>query len=86
VLRRGRAGRKARQAPRLHVFARRVPVNRCYTGEMAADDAEAPKSTSEQYRERARVIRREAETMGGPIRRQLLVIADQYDLLADSME
>jgi hypothetical protein len=30
-------------------------------------------------------IRRQA-TMGGQMRRQLLVIADQYDRLADSME
>jgi hypothetical protein len=53
---------------------------------MAADDAEAPKPTSEQYRERAKVIRREAKTMAGQLRRQLLVIAEHYDRIADSIE
>ncbi len=44
-------------------------------------------ATAEQYRERAKLIRRQVETLNNSdVRRQLLAIADQYDRLAESME
>jgi hypothetical protein len=44
-------------------------------------------ATAEQYRERAKLIRRQVETLSkAEVRRQLLAIADQYDRLAESME
>ncbi len=52
---------------------------------MVADLA-IPKIRPEQYRERANLIRQQAETMGGQLRRQLLVLAEQFDLLADGIE
>ena len=42
---------------------------------------------AEQYRERAKLIRRQVETLNNAdVRRQLLAIADQYDRLAENME
>jgi hypothetical protein len=44
-------------------------------------------ATAEQYRERAKLIRRQVETLSNSdVRRQLLAIADQYDRLTESME
>ena len=44
-------------------------------------------ATAEQYRERAKLIRRQVETLNNAdVRRQLLAIADQYDRLAENME
>ena len=44
-------------------------------------------ATAEQYRERAKLIRRQVETLSNAeVRCQLLTIADQYDRLADSIE
>jgi uncharacterized protein with GYD domain len=51
-----------------------------------SDNTAARDPAAQQYRERAKVIRRQAETMGGTVRRQLLVLADQYDRLADGIE
>jgi len=43
--------------------------------------------TAERYREGAKLIRRQVETLNNSdVRRQLLAIADQYDRLAKSME
>jgi uncharacterized protein with GYD domain len=53
---------------------------------MADDDPDAPKTIPQQYREQAKTIRRQVGTMGGTVRRQLLVLADQYDMLADGIE
>jgi hypothetical protein len=52
---------------------------------MSDDTAAQDRLTAQQYRERANLIWRQAATMDGTLRRQLLVLADQYDLLADSM-
>jgi hypothetical protein len=44
-------------------------------------------SEPQQYRERAKLIRRQVETLSNAdVRRQLLAIADQYDRLAERME
>ena len=43
--------------------------------------------TAVQYREWAKLIRRQVETLNNSdVRRQLLAIADQYDRLAESIE
>jgi len=43
---------------------------------MAADDPDAPKTIPQRHREQAKIIRRQAATMGGTVRRQLLVLAE----------
>lgn len=54
---------------------------------MAADDLDPLKTTPEQYRERAALIRRQVETLSNAaVRRQLLDIAQQYEQVADSIE
>ena len=42
--------------------------------------------TAEQHRERARLLRRQAEVMSAGGRRRFLDIADEFDELADRME
>jgi hypothetical protein len=52
-----------------------------------ADNPDALKPSPEQYLERAKIIRRQAETMSSAdVRRQLLDIAEKYDELAYSIE
>ena len=51
-----------------------------------ADNSDALKPSPEQYLERAKIIRRQAETMSADVRRQLLDIAEKYDELAYSIE
>jgi hypothetical protein len=47
----------------------------------------ALKTSPEQYLERAKIIRREVETMNNAdVRRQLLDIAEKYEELADGIE
>jgi hypothetical protein len=46
----------------------------------------AVKSRAGKYRERARLIRSEAETVTAAVRRDLLDIAQEYELLADCIE
>jgi hypothetical protein len=53
---------------------------------MSDDTAARDRLTAQQYRERANLIRRQAATMDGTVRRQLLALADQFDHLADSIE
>jgi hypothetical protein len=50
------------------------------------DNSDALKPSPEQYLERAKIIRRQAETMSADVRRQLLEIAEKYDELAYSIE
>jgi hypothetical protein len=55
-------------------------------GEMT-DNPNALKTSPGQYRERAKTIRRQAETMGNvEIRNLLLGIAEQFEQLADGIE
>jgi hypothetical protein len=51
-----------------------------------ADNSDALKPSPEQYLERAKIIRRQAETMSADVRRQFLDIAEKYEQLADSMK
>jgi len=51
-----------------------------------ADNSDALKPSPEQYLERAKIIRRQAETMSADVRRQLLEIAEKYEELAYSIE
>jgi hypothetical protein len=51
-----------------------------------ADNSDALKPSPEQYLERAKIIRRQAETMTADVRRQLLEIAEKYEELAYSIE
>jgi hypothetical protein len=51
-----------------------------------ADNSDALKPSPEQYLERAKIIRRQAETMSADVRRQLLDIAEKYEELAYSIE
>jgi hypothetical protein len=51
-----------------------------------ADDPDPHPPTAAQYRERANLIRRQAATMDGTLRGQLLALADQFDHRADSIE
>ena len=44
------------------------------------------KTRADQYRERARFIRSQAETVTAAMRFDLLEIAQEYELLADSIE
>ena len=54
---------------------------------MADDVAPNSPSSAEQYRERAKLIRRQVETLNNAqVRRQLLGIAAEYDRFADSIE
>jgi hypothetical protein len=55
---------------------------------MSDDTAARDRLTAQQHRERARLIRRQAEdTVDRPtVRQQLLNIAEQYEELADSVE
>jgi len=53
---------------------------------MSDDTAAQDRLTAQQYRERANLIRRQAATMDGTLRRQLLALADQFDHRADSIE
>jgi hypothetical protein len=50
------------------------------------DYVTAFKSRAEQYRERAKLIRSEAESVSAVLRYDLLEIAQEYELLADSIE
>ena len=55
--------------------------------EMAASLVEIAEAAAEQYRERAKLIRRQVETLNNAeVRRQLQGIAAEYDRLADSIE
>jgi hypothetical protein len=51
-----------------------------------ADNSDALKPSPDQYLERAKIIRQQAETMSADVRRQLLDIAEKYDELAYSIE
>jgi hypothetical protein len=52
-----------------------------------ADNPDALKPSPEQYLERAKIIRRQVETMSNAdVCRQLLDIADRYEELADGIE
>ena len=53
-----------------------------------ADDADRlHPATAEQYRERAKLIRRQAETLSNAdVRRRVLDIAEKYDEVAYSIE
>jgi hypothetical protein len=52
-----------------------------------ADNPDALKPSNEEYRERALIIRRQAETMSNAeVCRQLLDIAERYEELADGIE
>ena len=51
-----------------------------------ADNSDALKPSPEQYLERAKIIRRQAETMSADVCRQLLEIAEKYEELAYSIE
>jgi hypothetical protein len=51
-----------------------------------ADNSNTLKPSPEQYLERAKIIRRQAETMSADVRRQLLEIAEKYEELAYSIE
>ena len=54
---------------------------------MANDAGQLHPATAEQYREQAKLIRRQAETLGNAdVRRQVLDIAERYEELADSMD
>ena len=55
---------------------------------MSDDTAARDRLTAQQYRERAGLIRRQAEdTVDRPmVREQLLDLAEKYEQLADSME
>jgi hypothetical protein len=55
---------------------------------MSDDTAARDRLTAQQYRERARLIRRQAEdTADRPtVREQLLDLAEKYEQIADSME
>jgi hypothetical protein len=55
---------------------------------MSNDTAARGRLTAQQYRERARLIRRQAEdTVDRPtVREQLLDLAEKYEELADSMK
>jgi hypothetical protein len=59
----------------------------CYEG-MSDDTGARDRLTAQQYRERARLIRRQAEdAVDRPtVREQLLNLAEKYEQLADSME
>jgi hypothetical protein len=51
------------------------------------DNSDTLKPSPEQYLERAKIIRRQAERMSSAdVRRQLLEIAEKYDELAYSIE
>jgi hypothetical protein len=49
-------------------------------------DCEIYIPTAEQHRERARLLRRQAQCMSAEGRRRLLDIADEFDELADGLE
>jgi hypothetical protein len=51
-----------------------------------ADNNDTYYPTAEQHRERAKLLRGAAETMSSETRRQLLDIAQEYELLADLIE
>jgi hypothetical protein len=52
-----------------------------------AHNPDALKTSPEQYLERAKIIRRQVETMNNAdVRRQLLDIAERYEELADGIE
>jgi hypothetical protein len=55
---------------------------------MSDDTAARDRLTARQCRERARLIRRQAEDTGDrpTVREQLLYLAEKYEQLADSME
>ena len=55
---------------------------------MSDDTAARGRLTAQQYRERARLIRRQAEdAVDRPtVREQLLDLAEKYEQIADSME
>jgi hypothetical protein len=52
-----------------------------------ADNLHPVRTSPEQYRDRAKLIRRQVESMGNAdVRRQLLDIAERYEELADGIE
>jgi hypothetical protein len=54
---------------------------------VAAHDPDAHQPTAEQYREWAKLVRRQVETLNNAnVRRHLLRIAERYEELADSLD